>query len=90
MVLEISVVNARHLPKMDTFGTIDAFVIVQLGDSKYETSVKKGNYSPDWNEIFHCSAASPAALTVELFDWNRTTKNEKVRTTGCTTFLLFC
>jgi Ca2+-dependent lipid-binding protein len=77
MVLEISVVGARHLPKMDTFGSIDAFVTLQLGDNKFDTSVKKGNYSPDWNEIFHLSS-SPAALILQLFDWNRATKNEKV------------
>ena len=77
MVLEISVLNARHLPKMDTFGSCDPFVILQIGESKYETSVKKSSYSPDWNEIFLYTAQA-SQLIVELYDWNRASKNEKV------------
>ncbi len=77
MALEIHVLNARHLPKMDTFGSCDAFVILQIGDSKFETSVKKGSYSPDWNEIFLFSAR-PSQMNVDVYDWNRTSKNEKV------------
>ena len=78
-VLELCVLNARHLPKMDTFGTCDAFVIIQFGDSRFETSVKKGTYSPEWNELFLCRSDSAVGpLIIELYDWNRATRNEKV------------
>ncbi len=50
--LEIKVVNARNLPKMDTFGTCDPFCRLDFCGENRETSVIKNTYSPDWNEAF--------------------------------------
>jgi Ca2+-dependent lipid-binding protein len=50
--LEIKVVNARNLPKMDTFGTCDPFCRLDFCGENRETKVIKNTYSPDWNEVF--------------------------------------
>ncbi len=75
--LEVTVLHARHLPKMDLFGSCDAFVVMKLDDKKFESSVQKASYSPDWNEVFLFDA-SASNLIFEVFDWNRTAKADKV------------
>jgi Ca2+-dependent lipid-binding protein len=50
--LEIKVINACNLPKMDTFGTCDPFCRLDFCDENRETAVIKSTYSPEWNEAF--------------------------------------
>eukprot|EP00291_Cryptomonas_curvata_P008243 CAMPEP_0172191692 /NCGR_PEP_ID=MMETSP1050-20130122/23864_1 /TAXON_ID=233186 /ORGANISM="Cryptomonas curvata, Strain CCAP979/52" /LENGTH=303 /DNA_ID=CAMNT_0012866813 /DNA_START=110 /DNA_END=1018 /DNA_ORIENTATION=+ len=71
--LEIKVVNARNLPKMDTFGTCDPFCRLEFCGENRETAVIKNTYSPDWNEafVYDLSQRDATSLTVELLDWDR-------------------
>ena len=53
-VLTVQVVEAKGLPKMDlgTTGTVDPYLMITCGESKRRTKVKKGSYSPVWDEEF--------------------------------------
>jgi hypothetical protein len=50
--IELEVIGARNLPKMDVMGgTCDAYVKVQYGTRpEFTTSTVKASYSPEWNE----------------------------------------
>ena len=50
--LEVVVVSARHLPKMDLVGTVDAYCVLHYRGQHHKTSIKSNTYSPDWSEIF--------------------------------------
>ena len=50
--LMVTIQSARHLPKMDVIGTCDSFCVVEWQGQKFQTTVKKNSYSPDWNETF--------------------------------------
>ena len=80
--LEVTVLSARHLPKMDTFGSIDPFCEVRLGTVSFKTAVKKNTYSPEWGESFVFEMAdgpnSSQPLTVTLFDWDLVGVNDRV------------
>ncbi len=41
--------SARHLPKMDAFGTCDPFCEVRFCGQARRTPTLRGTYSPDWN-----------------------------------------
>ena len=51
-IFEVTVNFARHLPKLDLFGSIDGFVELHWRGQKETTSVKKNTFSPDWQETF--------------------------------------
>lgn len=53
MQLEVTVVCARHLPKMDSIGSCDTFMRLKRGDKEMETTVRKNSLSPDFGEIFY-------------------------------------
>lgn len=49
--LQVDVIQAKNLPKMDTFGSADPLVEMYTQDKFIErTSVKKGARAPVWNE----------------------------------------
>jgi hypothetical protein len=66
-VLRVRVLRAEHLPKVDSVGWIDAYVMLKVGDDVHKTSIKKNNKSPEWNEDFAFPIADLAgALEVPL------------------------
>ena len=62
--LEIKVVNARNLPKMDTFGTCDPFCRLEFCGENHESVVIKNTYSPDWNQAFVYDLSQRDATTL--------------------------
>ena len=71
--LEVTAVGARHLPKMDTFGSIDPFCELRLGGALFSTAVRKNTYSPDWGEAFVFEAhrvRGEEPLSVTVLDWD--------------------
>jgi hypothetical protein len=58
--MELTLVCARHLPKMDAFGTCDAYVVLRRGGKEYKSSTKKNTYAPDFGERFYFDVSTPA------------------------------
>ncbi len=74
----ISLKGARHLPKMDTMGSIDAYCVLTLGNQEFRSATCKNNYNPDWKEEefkFRVSSRSQS-LEIRIMDWDRTGKDE--------------
>jgi Ca2+-dependent lipid-binding protein len=64
-VLEVTVVGAKDIEKMDTIGWTDAYCVLSIRDQNlhpWRTSVKKNSMTPVWNE----STSFP--ITNPLFD----------------------
>lgn len=53
--LAITVICAKHLPKVDRFGSCDAQVIVELGHYKHQTHIVRGSLDP----VFSCVLSFP-------------------------------
>eukprot|EP00961_Rhodomonas_salina_P030239 407272-Rhodomonas_salina.1 len=54
--VEVVVVCARNLPKTDTFGHCDPFIVLAYGGKEVKTSVKSGKQHASWNESFVLNA----------------------------------
>ena len=67
--LHVRVVEAKELPKMDTFGKCDAFAILQLNSSRniHRTKVIEKTYTPVWNEEFHIPLEDVTIDTLTVF-----------------------
>ena len=86
--LEVTAVRARHLPKMDNFGTIDGYCVITFNDASsgektHKTSTVKNTYSPDWNEAFtfevdDVSKRPKEGVKVVVMDWDRLSADERV------------
>ena len=50
--ISITLVEAKHLPKMDLHTKCDPFVIVKLGDTSKKSKVIKKTYNPKWDQSF--------------------------------------
>eukprot|EP01029_Cantina_marsupialis_P014348 TRINITY_DN3169_c0_g1_i2.p1 TRINITY_DN3169_c0_g1~~TRINITY_DN3169_c0_g1_i2.p1 ORF type:complete len:1822 (+),score=281.91 TRINITY_DN3169_c0_g1_i2:100-5565(+) len=74
--LTFSVVEAKNLPNLDSFGpfadSTDCFVIVSIGDTKRTSSVVRNSLNPVWsNEGYDMNfgvQASETAIALELWD----------------------
>ena len=77
--IKVNVKGLRHLPKMDTFGKCDGYVIVQCGDQKQQTNKVKSNYDPDFDETFEFNVTkSSQSLSIKVMDWESSGKDEEV------------
>lgn len=85
--LQIDVVDARNLPRMDTMGTTDAFLELftlvdpKKPDSVEKTKVIKNTLNPVWNERHWLLVQEPTtqSLHVECFDRDYLNAKELVR-----------
>ena len=65
--------SASHLPKMDTFGSCDAFCELRFCGQSRRTAKVRNSYSPVWNARFRFQVPGPrfaTALELDLFDWD--------------------
>lgn len=75
--VQIKVVKARGLAKMDTFGLSDPFAVLKLGGSTHKTRVIPKTLNPIWDEEFTYEVSSTKdELVVNLFDRDRFFRNE--------------
>ncbi|PVU93427.1 hypothetical protein BB561_003292 [Smittium simulii] len=83
----INIINARNLPKADTFGTADPYVVISSEtkpDISARTNRKEGTLSPTWNETFALIIpAESDKIMFNLWDWNAVGKDEKM----CNSFI---
>ena len=69
-LLKVSVKSAQHLPKVDTFGWIDAFLQMTVGDFTQKTKIIKNEANPVWNEVHEFPVTDVGLyLRVLLYDW---------------------
>jgi hypothetical protein len=79
--LNIRLISARDLPKMDLFGKSDPYCVLtsMTTGMTFKSSVKKNTLTPRWNEDFHFPVESPEAeyLCIEMYDKDAT-KDDKM------------
>lgn len=72
MELNIKVIEATEVPKMDTIGKSDPYVVMTLSTSsqKWKTKVQKNTDKPVWNQEFKLpiTTTMDEILTVEMWD----------------------
>lgn len=72
MELNIKLVEAKDVPKMDTIGKSDPYIILKLSQSnqQWKTKYKKDTDCPVWNEEFTLPITNKMdeILTVEMWD----------------------
>lgn len=78
MNLHVKVVEARDIPKMDTFGKCDPYCFFTMNTcpNSYKTKVIKKTYTPKWNEQFTFPAAPNSILSVTLYDYDEVGTND--------------
>jgi hypothetical protein len=83
--IDVTVLSARHLPKIDILtGTCDPYALVFLpGLADFKTEVIKKTYSPDWDQAFSFDVPDVlddcySDLTLKIMDYDMLTKNDIV------------
>eukprot|EP00960_Hanusia_phi_P043182 755907-Hanusia_phi.AAC.1 len=70
--IKVGILSAKDIPRMDTFGDADPYVLVQHESSIKKTKVIKNTLNPVWNAYFILSVTSTSSvLHLTVFDWNR-------------------
>ncbi|KAF7097811.1 hypothetical protein CFC21_099598 [Triticum aestivum] len=82
-VLNVKVIRAMNLPKMDLLGKSDPYVKLRLSGERLpskKTSVKMSNLNPEWNEHFRLVVKDPETQVLELqmFDWEKVKMHDKM------------
>ena len=82
--LKVGLKKADHLPKMDAFGKCDPYAVLKIGEQKFQSETIKNTYSPEWSQdfVFDIDTANKnnVALSVQIFDWDRFSKDDEVGT----------
>lgn len=81
---QVTIVSAEHLPQMDRFGKCDAYVSVNYNGKHGKTKHVRNKYDPEFGHKFFFDAPTELGqklsdLEIEVMDWNRTSKSDKVR-----------
>lgn len=82
-ILHVKVVRATKLKKKDLIGSSDPYVKLRLHDDKVQskqTTVKRNNLNPEWNEEFSLIVKDPQAqdLVLTLYDWEQVGSHDKM------------
>lgn len=75
-ILQVKVVRALSLLKMDLLGTSDPYVKLSLSGDRLlskKTSIKMKNLNPEWNENFKLTVKDPQSQVLQLhvYDWEK-------------------
>ncbi|KAG6696983.1 hypothetical protein I3842_09G176300 [Carya illinoinensis] len=75
-ILQVKVVRALNLLKMDLLGTSDPYVKLSLSGDRLpskKTSIKMKNLNPEWNEDFKLTVKDPQCQVLQLhvYDWEK-------------------
>ena len=72
--MQLTIVSASHLPKMDIFGTCDPFVEVEFEGCSEKTGVMKGTYDATFDSALVFDVADCAApvgeMSIKVLDWD--------------------
>ncbi|XP_050381269.1 synaptotagmin-3-like [Argentina anserina] len=75
-ILDVKVLRAKKLLKMDIIGTSDPYVKIELTGDRLppkKTSIKMRNLNPEWNEDFKLTVKDPESQFIQfhVFDWDQ-------------------
>ncbi|KAG6696984.1 hypothetical protein I3842_09G176300 [Carya illinoinensis] len=81
-ILQVKVVRALNLLKMDLLGTSDPYVKLSLSGDRLpskKTSIKMKNLNPEWNEDFKLTVKDPQCQVLQLhvYDWEKLIKKTR-------------
>ena len=71
--------RAEYIKKMDTFGSVDPYIIVKFGGSSIKTEVVKNNISPTWRTVLKLPLTLPTVnetIQILLMDHDIAKKHE--------------
>ncbi|XP_057509982.1 synaptotagmin-1-like [Actinidia eriantha] len=82
-ILHVKVLRAMKLKKKDLLGASDPYVKLKLTEDKLpskQTTVKRRNLNPEWNEEFNLAVKDPEtqALEFHVYDWEQVGKHDKM------------
>jgi len=81
-ILEVTVLRAKNLLKMDVLGKADPYVKLQLVNAlmSKKTQTKMNTLNPEWNETFKLLVQDPKSQSLELhvYDWDRIGTDEEM------------
>ncbi|KAG8389864.1 hypothetical protein BUALT_Bualt01G0023100 [Buddleja alternifolia] len=82
-ILNVNVLKAMKLRKMDIIGQSDPYVKLKLSDDKLhskKTTVKFKTLNPEWNEEFTFVVKEPETqvLKLNVYDWDQVGSHEKM------------
>ncbi|KAH8974268.1 hypothetical protein BDL97_01G093000 [Sphagnum fallax] len=81
-ILEVTVLRAKNLLKMDVLGKADPYVKLQLVNTlmSKKTQTKMNTLNPEWNETFKLLVQDPKSQSLELhvYDWDRIGTDEEM------------
>jgi Ca2+-dependent lipid-binding protein len=82
--VQVRVVEAKNLPKMDFFGSVDPYAVIRMdgGAEEFRTVTRRNTYEPVWNQTFRLTVQNRATDIVQilLFDADEITKDESIST----------
>lgn len=82
MQLNIKIIEAKNVPKMDIIGSCDAYVALTFGSKRYKTGVKENTLNPVWNETFQFPIQNQNdILTLIVSDRDMTTDEDFAKLT---------
>ena len=80
--LSVTLVEAKHLPKMDIHTKCDPFVIISLGNQTKKSKVVKKTYHPQWEQAlvmtYTDAHETPQTVIFEVFDWDKVGAGEYI------------
>ncbi|KAH9575026.1 hypothetical protein CY35_01G090600 [Sphagnum magellanicum] len=81
-ILEVTVLHAKNLLKMDVLGKADPYVKLQLVNTlmSKKTRTKMNTLNPEWNETFKLLVQDPKSqsLGLHVYDWDRFGTDEEM------------
>ena len=68
---------------MDTFGSVDPYVVLALENLEYRSQTVKASYAPQWDETFcwnfvEVERGCRTELAVKVNDWDAASKDDEV------------
>ncbi|KAH0795226.1 C2 domain containing protein [Histomonas meleagridis] len=80
MLLHVKVIEAKDLPVVDASGSCDGYCALRIGDQKAKTRTIENSLTPKWRNDFHFKVVNfeTDILTVELFDHDKVSKDDKI------------
>eukprot|EP00824_Muranothrix_gubernata_P009272 TRINITY_DN21846_c0_g1_i1.p1 TRINITY_DN21846_c0_g1~~TRINITY_DN21846_c0_g1_i1.p1 ORF type:complete len:1314 (+),score=387.07 TRINITY_DN21846_c0_g1_i1:460-3942(+) len=75
--VQVHVIEARDLEKMDLIGSSDPYCVVKIGREVQKTEVKNKTVQPKWNAQFTMSVSHASEdINLEVFDWDKLGKHD--------------